>query len=142
MDIEEWSGNKKKGQETFNFNALPLVGVLLLLPGIIVSLWVVTVVYNIFTGTEPIAILQTLAPADVDAKTLLTPAGSVVLPDVLFQITGYFICLFLLGICSRIGVGLVKHGVHILQPQNELLLKKIKEVVMSAMNSDDDSAAR
>lgn len=95
-------------------NIRVLFGILLLVIGVCMSLWVFFQVYRVFTHPEAVEVLQHLIPFGQESRQIEVEGHPVVLPEALFVFLSYSAGCLLLGIGAVLSGAMIAGGASLL----------------------------
>jgi hypothetical protein len=109
-------------------------GFTLIIIGISIGLWVVTVVYDLLGDSTQIELVNVFANG-MD-RTIKMPAGDVELPVGLYATTGYLVVCLLLSTCVSISKSFVQFGAHLIQSDFKRLVTKLTKELKAALEKN------
>ncbi len=123
----------KLGTEVDNDNLLNdtsnklkmFAGIVLLVIGIFVSIWILSIIGNLLNGKVDIPFIQIFSDIDPDVGNILTPSGAIKLPPITFLIVGYGIMIGFLSLIVIIAKTFLETGARLLMSDIKLLLEKL-----------------
>ena len=92
-----------------------IVGLMLILTGAFMALWICMNVYEMFTSPQKIEIFKQIVPADPGMRELDVDGKKILLPQGIFVFLAYGIGILLLMVGAAIANGLLTGGVNLLQ---------------------------
>jgi len=104
-----------------------IAGVSLIIFGCLVALWVLLIIYGIFTAPDDYTILQKFSSMDEEIETTGTPRDNMQIPPGFFGIAGYGIVIVMLGVSMGIANILLRTGSNLLQSDFKALVKQLGE---------------
>ena len=108
---------------------MKLVGIILLALGVILSGWIVQIIYHIISGEGASSIVNRIIDIGEIDRKIIASSETVILPESLFYTIGIIILVLFLSISAGISKALIYSGVKILQPDISRTLKEIKKEI-------------
>jgi len=93
-----------------------IIGIILVIIGVAICIWVFVGVYRIFTNPEEIKTFGQIISNNIKTEELNAGDKKVVLPEGLYKILSYIIVVFGLFTAAIIGTAMLGSGVNLLQP--------------------------
>lgn len=124
MEVVKGTGPVDRGDESALLRRI--LGTILLTLGTALGLAVVMVIYYLLVDEIEVPLLQRLLPASLEARSItFAQGGRLELPPSLFISSSYIVVLMLLAVVASIARGFIAGGVQLLQPDLELLMRKL-----------------
>ena len=101
------------------------LGVILIVVGAIVAVWVLVNVYRMINHPQSLEIFAQMMPEGQEWRELDIDDKKVTLPEGLFRFLGYFLGGFLLSVAAMIAGSFINGGAGLLQPAFQKLAAKI-----------------
>ena len=101
-------------------------GIVLLVFGIAVCIFVLSVIYNLLTGGSYVMFVRSLVPEELSAAATGDNSSLVIIVEQALVVFGYLIVVFLLSIAIRMANGLLRTGANLLTSDLALLAEKLR----------------
>jgi hypothetical protein len=120
-----------------NWSLKTFIGLILIIAGILISIWVFMNIYKIFTNPKEIEIFKQIVPNSPELREIEIEGKKIILPPGIFHFMVYLIGCFLLFIAGIIAGGFITGGVNLLQSKTqrlELSFKRKFEILKNKIN--------
>ncbi len=101
-------------------------GIVLLVFGIAVCIFVLSVIYNLLTGGSYVMFVRSLVPEELSSAATGDNSTLVVIVGQALVVFGYLIVVFLLSVAIRMANGLLRTGANLLTSDLALLAEKLR----------------
>lgn len=95
---------------------IPMIGMGLLVVGVIVACWVITMIYALLTGDGTKEMISNLMPLESLTITIKGATETLTIPDSFYYVVGLILTVLLLAISGGIAKSLITNGVKLIQP--------------------------
>ena len=106
-------------------------GFALLLIGISIGIWVISVIYNLLVDPTQVGLINMFAN-EMD-RIVTFPSGEVELPAGIYIAGGYLVVCILLSICAGVAKAFVKAGAHLVQSDFKDLVTKLTDEMKAVL---------
>lgn len=113
-------------------NLKKTTGFSLLIIGLSIGLWVITVIYRLLVNDPMVGLIDLFA--NVMDRTISLPSGEIVLPRGLFITAGYVVVCILLSVCAGISRALIQFGAHLIQRDLKALVTQLSKELKLSLN--------
>lgn len=118
------------------------IGIVLIIMGSILSLWVFMKVIQILGNPEQIKSFLAIFANEPEMRQFLFDDKTTEIPMVVIQFLAYSFCAFFLLIAGSIGTSFIKGGIVLMGKDVNSLLQKVKEGFMSLKNAKPSSGSQ
>jgi hypothetical protein len=104
-----------------------IFGISLLVVGVLVCIYILTVVIDLLNGGEYVGLVQSMVPADLATAASQDDSGLVLIARQSFVAFGFIVVIFLLSIAARLGIGLMRTGAGLLNADLATVTKQLRK---------------
>lgn len=118
-----------------------LVGTMIVIVGLVLAFWLVSLIVEVLTSAEVPAIVARVTP-EADPVIGMVEAGGFTLPAELMSLLGYLVMCLMMAIVAALATAMIRWGVALMQPDMKRVIETLTQRHSVTLTRDTPVGAR